>query len=95
MNINSKKQLVDAIAIEAVGVSKADIQQVLDSLSSVAAKALKAEKEVILPGIGKLKPAFRAARAGRNPQTGETIQIAAKRGAKLSLIKSFADHINY
>lgn len=94
MNINTKKQLLEAIAEEVNGVSKADIQQVLDSLSNIAAKALQAEHEVVLPGIGKLKPALRAARAGRNPKTGEAVQIPAKRGVKLTVGKAFADYVN-
>lgn len=65
-------------------VNKADAAAFLDSLSVIATTTLEAGGEVPLPGIGKLSVAACAARAGRNPATGEKIQIAASRKLKFS-----------
>ena len=56
----------------------------LELLAETAVKETKKNGEFTIPGIGKLVKAERKARLGRNPQTGETIQIAASYGVKLS-----------
>ena len=92
----TKQELIDSIT-EAMkirydrAVSKADVSAFLDSLSDVATVSLKAGEDVMLPGLGKLVVKEKAARAGRNPQTGETIQIAAKRVAAFSPTKALKD----
>lgn len=77
----NKSQLVDAMASEAK-ISKADASRALESFMNVTSKALKKGDRVALVGFGTFITAKRAARNGRNPQTGKEIRIAAKRVAK-------------
>lgn len=77
-----------------VALSAADVKRVLSSFEHVATAAFQAGKEVTLPGIGKFKVAQRAARTGRNPQTGEAIAIAAKNVVKFSVSKPLSDALN-
>lgn len=60
-------------------VSKADIAALLESLAEAATSALRAKHDVTLPGLGKLQVKSKGARIGRNPRTGESVQIPAKR----------------
>lgn len=72
-------------------VSKTAVAILLDSLSDVVTAKLKSGDEVILPNLGKLAVKHKAARTGRNPQTGESIQIQAKRVADFTAAKSLKD----
>lgn len=86
----SKKQLVTEIASK-VGYSNKDTEPVIDALVSTVQEQLQAGGEVTLVGLGKFSVTERAARAGRNPQTGETVQIAAKKAPKFSVSKTLKD----
>ena len=77
----NKAQLIDAIAKEAK-LSKVDSGKALDATISAISKALKKGDRVALVGFGSFSVAKRAARTGRNPQTGKEIKIAAKKVAK-------------
>ena len=77
----NKAELVDAIASEAK-ITKADAQRAIDGIIESATKALKKGDRVALVGFGSFSVAKRAARNGRNPQTGKTIKIAAKKVVK-------------
>ena len=77
----NKAELIDAIAAEA-GLSKADSKRALDAFLETTGKALKKGDSVVLIGFGTFKTATRAARNGRNPQTGKVIKIKAKRVVK-------------
>ncbi len=77
----NKGELVDAIASEAK-ITKADAQRALEAFLSVTSKSLKKGEKVTLVGFGTFSVAKRAARTGRNPQTGKEIKIAAKKVAK-------------
>ena len=77
----NKGELVDAIASEAK-ITKADAQRALEAFMNVTAKTLKKGDKVTLVGFGTFSVAKRAARTGRNPQTGKEIKIAAKKVAK-------------
>ena len=77
----NKGELVDAIASEAK-VTKADAQRALEAFMNVTAKSLKKGEKVTLVGFGTFSISKRAARTGRNPQTGKEIKIAAKKVAK-------------
>ena len=77
----NKQELVDAIASEAK-LTKADSQKALDAFINATTKALKKGDRVALVGFGSFSVAKRAARTGRNPQTGKAIKIAAKKVAK-------------
>ena len=86
----SKSQLAAAIA-EKAAISKKQSVEILDHLAQLAYK--NAKDTFTLPGIGKLVLRNRAARLGRNPKTGETIQIPAKRGVKFRVAKAAKDAI--
>lgn len=77
----NKAQLIDAIAADA-GISKAQAKSALDSFTSNVGSALSSNDKVSLVGFGTFSVSIRGAREGRNPQTGQTIKIAAKKVAK-------------
>jgi DNA-binding protein HU-beta len=77
----TKSELVRAIA-EKSGTTMADANRVLEALGSVAATTLSGGGEVTLPSIGKLAAVQKAERQGRNPRTGETKTIPAKKAVK-------------
>jgi DNA-binding protein HU-beta len=77
----NKAELIDAMASEAK-ITKADASRALTAFLTVTSKSLKKGERVALVGFGTFSVAKRAARNGRNPQTGKTIKIAAKKVAK-------------
>ena len=77
----NKAELIDAMAAEA-GLTKADAKRALDAFVTATTKALKKSDRVALVGFGSFSVAKRAARTGRNPQTGKEIKIAAKKVVK-------------
>ena len=77
----NKSELVDAMAADA-GISKAASKKALDSMMNNVEKSLKKGGRVSLVGFGSWSVSKRAARDGRNPQTGKTIRIAAKNVVK-------------
>ena len=77
----NKSELVDAIAAE-TKLTKADATRALEAFVTATTKALKKGDRVALVGFGSFSVAKRAARTGRNPQTGKAIKIAAKKVAK-------------
>ena len=77
----NKAELIDAMAKDA-GLSKADAKRALESFVGSTTKALKKGDRVALVGFGSFSVAKRAARKGRNPQTGKEIKIAAKKVVK-------------
>lgn len=76
-----KEDLIDAIATEN-GLSKAFSKQVLNSILDAMTGALKNEEKVILKNFGTFSVATKAARKGRNPRTGEEVNIEAKKAIK-------------
>lgn len=88
----NKQELVDAIAA-GTGQTKKDVDQVLNHLGMAVTHALKTGGDVTLPGIGKLSVNKRAARTGRNPQTGAEIKIKAKKVPKFSAAKVLKDAV--
>jgi DNA-binding protein HU-beta len=86
----SKSQLIGTIA-EKAQISKKQAGEILDHLAQLAYK--HAKDTFTLPGIGKLVLKNRAARMGRNPKTGEAIQIPAKRVVKFRVAKAAKDSI--
>jgi DNA-binding protein HU-beta len=77
----NKAELVDAMAAGA-GISKADAKRALDAFIGSTTDALKKGDRVALVGFGSFSVTTRAARKGRNPQTGKEINIAAKKVVK-------------
>ena len=75
-------------------ISKKQAVAVYERLIDIAVKGAKQEeKGIMLPGIGKVKLVKRPARTGRNPATGETIKIKAKKVAKIVACKALKDAI--
>jgi DNA-binding protein HU-beta len=89
----NKAELVDAIAAEAK-LSKADATRALDAFVTATTKSLKKGDRVALVGFGSFSVSKRAARNGRNPQTGKTIKIAAKKVAKFKAGTDLAKTVN-
>ncbi len=87
----TKNELIETIRNRmGGGISKQHIGQVLEKLGDIAAEALQLEgAEIPLPGIGKLKAAVRAGRTGRNPKTGEALEIPPMNTVKLALSTEF------
>ena len=73
----NKADLVAAMA-EKAGVSKKDAEASLKAFTDVVAEELKKGEKIQLVGFGTFEVSERAAREGRNPQTGETVKIAAR-----------------
>src|SRR4051794_18406523 len=79
----NRTDLVAAVAAES-GQSQAAVNGVLDALFSTLAKSVAEGTKVTIPGWLAVEQTSRAARTGRNPQTGEPIEIAASKGVKIS-----------
>ena len=75
------------------GLKRAQVKEFFDELANLASNEVKSNGEFVLPGFGKLVLSERKAREGRNPQTGETIQIPAKTTLKFRLGKSIKDTV--
>ncbi|MFI5203607.1 MAG: HU family DNA-binding protein [Flavobacteriales bacterium] len=89
----NKAELIDAVSTES-GISKADAKRALDSTIDQMTKALKKGDRVALVGFGSFSVAKRAARKGRNPQTGKEIKIAAKKVVKFKAGAELAEKVN-
>ena len=88
-----KSELIETIAAEA-GISKAAAGRALASLLGSVTKALKNGDRVSLVGFGTFSVSKRAARMGRNPQTGEAIKIKASKAPKFSAGKALKEAVN-
>ncbi len=89
-NAMTKSQLITRLA-EKTEVSKKQVAALLDQLAALAYKESK--NGFTLPGLGKLVVVNRKARIGRNPATGETIKIPAKRALKFRVAKAAKDAV--
>ena len=78
----NRSELVAAVAAES-NLSQADVNRAIDALFSVVSVAVKGGTKVSIPGWIAFERTHRDARTGRNPQTGEAIQIAASYGVKV------------
>lgn len=89
-------ELVDELA-EVTELTKADVKRVLDAQADVITKYLAKAREgddgISLPGLGKFKAKKRAARTGRNPQTGEELKIPARKVPTFSASKGLKDAV--
>jgi len=86
-------ELIDNVA-SAHGLSKADAKKVVDGVFAAIADAAAKGDEVSINGFGKFKVKESAAREGRNPATGETIQIAASKKLAFAPAKAIKDKLN-
>lgn len=89
----NKSELIEVIAKDAK-LSKAAAQAALDATIAAVVKAVTKGDSVSLVGFGSFSSGKRAARTGRNPQTGETIKIPAAKTVKFSAGKAFKDAVN-
>lgn len=89
----NKNELIDAIADEA-DLSKASASRALDAAINAITAALKNQDTVSLVGFGTFSVKHRAAREGRNPRSGETIQIAASNAPSFKAGKALKDAVN-
>lgn len=89
----NKNDLISSVAGDA-GISKADATRAVDAVIGTVTKALKGGDDVRLVGFGTFSVAQRKASTGRNPRTGETIQIKASKQPKFKAGKALKDAVN-
>jgi DNA-binding protein HU-beta len=78
---------------EKFGMKRAQAKELFDELGTLATNEVKTNGEFVLPGFGKLVLSERKAREGRNPATGDTIQIPAKTTLKFRVGKALKDSV--
>lgn len=89
----NKAELIEAVAAGA-DLSKADATKAVESVLGTVTDALKKGDQVTLVGFGTFQVKERAARTGRNPQTGQAIQIAASKVPGFKAGKALKDAVN-
>lgn len=89
----NKSELISAVA-DASDLSKADAGRAVDAVFDAITDAMKAGDKVSLVGFGTFQVRERAARQGRNPKTGETINIAAGKTPGFKAGKALKDAVN-
>lgn len=89
----NKAELVAAMADKA-GLSKKDAEKALKAFTEVVAAQLKKGQKIQLVGFGTFEVAKRAARTGRNPQSGKEIKIPASKAPKFKAGKALKDTVN-
>ena len=88
----TQTQLVRSLA-EQGGINNKQAREILDKLAATAIAEVKKNGVFVLPGLGRLVRVDRKARTGRNPATGETIKIPAKKVVKFRVAKAAKDAI--
>ncbi|MBR3490424.1 MAG: HU family DNA-binding protein [Bacilli bacterium] len=88
-----KAELVEAIA-EKTGLTKADANRALEATFEVITKALKKGERVPVAGFGTFNVTKRKAREGRNPQTGATVKIPARKAVTFKAGTALKDAVN-
>lgn len=89
----NKTELVAAIA-EKAELSKKDSEKVLKAFTDIVAEELKKGEKIQLVGFGTFEVSNRAARTGKNPQTGKAIEIPASKAPKFKAGKALKDSVN-
>lgn len=88
-----KSEMIDAIAT-ATGLTKVDVEKVFNGTFDLFKSELKKGNKVAVAGFGTFKLSERAARTGRNPQTGETIKIKASKSVSFKSSSALKDELN-
>ncbi|HEX7028196.1 MAG TPA: HU family DNA-binding protein [Gammaproteobacteria bacterium] len=88
-----KTEFIDALS-ESANLSKADASRALDAMVDIVTDALKKGDQVVLTGFGTFLVRKREARSGRNPRTGEVIQIDASNVPAFKAGKALKDAVN-
>ena len=91
-NVMNKADLIDRVH-ETLGGTKADADRAVETIISSITNALKGGEEVSIAGLGIFEAKMRAARTGRNPRTGETINVPAMRVPKFRASKTLKDAV--
>lgn len=86
----NKTELIEVIA-EKVGVAKAEAERMINTLEEIITSTLKAGGEVVITGFGTFSAKKRGARTGRNPRTGESVNIPAMNVPKFKAGKTLKD----
>ncbi|HCT63970.1 MAG TPA: HU family DNA-binding protein [Lachnospiraceae bacterium] len=89
----NKSELIAAM-VEKAEISKKDAEKALKAFEEVVAEELKNDGKIQLVGFGTFEVAQRAARIGRNPQTGEDMEISASKAPKFKAGKALKDAVN-
>jgi DNA-binding protein HU-beta len=89
----TKNELADKVA-ERTGIGAGQARQAVEAAIDAVSDELSSGGEVSLAGFGKFSVSHRAARQGRNPSTGDTINIAASRAAKFSAASALKKRLN-
>jgi DNA-binding protein HU-beta len=89
----NKAELIEAVSTQ-TGLQRADATRAVDAVFDTITSALKAGDSVSLLGFGTFTVKARAARSGRNPRTGETIEIAASKVPGFKAGKALKDAVN-
>jgi DNA-binding protein HU-beta len=89
----NKSELIDKVAEEA-GLAKSEAEKAVNALIQVVQGAVATGDKVTLPGFGNWSRTDRSARTGRNPRTGEPVQIPASKAVKFSVGADFKKKVN-
>ena len=89
-----KKTEIMSALVEKTGLTKADVEKVYNATFELIKEELSKGNEMSVAGFGKFKITERAAREGRNPQTGETIKIAASKSVGFKAGKELKEKVN-
>lgn len=88
----TKSEILQGLA-DKLGKTRKEVSEFMDAMVDMAYQVTKKEGEFTIPGLGKLIKKRREARMGRNPATGESIQIPAKTVIKFRVLKAAKDAI--
>lgn len=88
-----KAQLIEELQARAKLATKAESERIVNHFADIIAEALVKDGEVKIAGFGIFRLRNRAARQGRNPKTGETVQIAASKKVKFTAAKAFKEAV--
>jgi DNA-binding protein HU-beta len=89
----NKSELIEKVAGQA-SLSKSDAEKAVNAFIGVVESAVSSGDKVTLPGFGSWSRTARAARTGRNPRTGEPVQIPASNAVKFSVGADFKKKVN-
>ena len=89
----NRDQMIEGV-MRSAGISKANVNRFYDGLVELAKKQLKSKGEFVLPGLGVLVVRVRKATTGRNPRTGEKINIPRKKVVRFRAYKDVRELLN-
>jgi len=88
----TKSEILSTLATD-TGFKKKEVENIMQAVNNLIYRTLKKEKVIKLDGLGVFQLKDRKARMGRNPRTGETVKIAAKRVVKFRVVKALKDAV--